>query len=103
VTNINNLDTTTGVYGDFREYGSAEHFPRHPDPASNWGHVSPSHIRTALRNWERAHGLPVWFRDGQLAFSARAWQGLTWAISDIVQNLRGSGFRLPDDLRQWNG
>jgi hypothetical protein len=58
-------------------------------------------MRNALRNWERTQGLPIWFRNGQLAFSARAWQALTWAIGDITQNLRGSGFALPDDLGKW--
>jgi hypothetical protein len=101
VSNIQNLDERTGVYSGFVEYSSAEHFPIHPNPNSQWRDVAPSEMRTELRKWERTRGLPIWFRNGQLAFSARAWQGLTWAIADITQNLRGAGFRLPDDLRRW--
>lgn len=101
VSNINRLDERTGAYGDFREYRNGEQFPSHPDPNRSWASVAPSQLRSKLRSYERTHGLPVWFRNGQLAFSARAWTGLTWAINDVTQNLRGSGFRVPDDLHKW--
>jgi hypothetical protein len=101
VTNIHDLDEQTGAYSDFRDYGSGEHFPAHPDPAKSWARVPIREPKTRLREFERANGLPVWFRNGQLAFSARAWHGLTWAIADITRNLGGQGFRVPSDLRGW--
>ncbi len=58
-------------------------------------------MRSRLRAWERTHGIPVWFRNGELAFAARTWAGLVFAVADITQNLRGSGFGLPDDLGKW--
>lgn len=45
--------------------------------------------------------MPFWFRNGQLAFSSRAWEGLRLAISDVTVNLRSLGFALPDALRKW--
>jgi hypothetical protein len=101
VTNIYGLDERTGAYSDFRKYSSGEHFPAHPDPQKSWAHVPTRELKTRLREFERANGPPVWFRNGQLAFSARAWHGLTWAIGDITRNLGGQGFRLPSDLRGW--
>ena len=99
VTNIHDLDLKTGAYRDLRDYSSGEHFPAHPDPAISWAHVTPRALRSEIRQFEQHHGLPRWFRNGELAFSARAWAGLTWAIGDITQNLRG--FRVPNDLRKW--
>lgn len=101
VSNIYDLDEQTGTYSDFRAYGSGEHFPDHPDPTKSWADVPARELKSRLRAFERANGLPVWFRNGQLAFSARAWHGLTWAIGDITRNLGGQGFRLPSDLDGW--
>ena len=58
-------------------------------------------MRRSLRDFERTQGIPVWFRNGQLAFAVRTWAALMLAIGDITTNLRGAGFRLPDDLATW--
>jgi hypothetical protein len=99
VTNIQSLDEQTGAYSGFVEYSSGEHFPKHPSGNGPCQTVDPSHMERALRSWEREHGLPVWFRNGELAFCWRPWHGLTWAIGDITHNL--PKFRVPDDLRKW--
>jgi hypothetical protein len=98
VSNYKTLDVQTGIYSGFSDYRSEEHFPR---SHAAWNNVAPSQMRRELRNWERTQGVPMWFRNGQLVFSARACAALTWAIGDITQNLRGSGFGLPDDLDRW--
>ncbi|MGO9901347.1 MAG: hypothetical protein ACLP0J_17070 [Solirubrobacteraceae bacterium] len=99
VSNIYGFDEQTGVYSDFREYSSAEHFPKHPGGSGPCQNVAPSQMERALRRWEREHGLPVWFRQGELAFCSRPWHALTWAIGDVARTL--PRFRVPDDLQKW--
>lgn len=99
VTNIQALDEQTGVYSGFVEYGSAEHFPNHPAGTGPCQNVAPREMKSSLREFERTQGIPVWFRNGQLAFSARTWAALMLAIGDITKSLQG--FRLPDDLPKW--
>lgn len=98
VWNYDHLDVQTGDYAGFGKYRTDEHFPRnHRD----WNTVAPRSMRTRLRQWERTQGMPFWFRNGQLAFSSRAWEGLRLAISDVAVNLGSLGFALPDDLGRW--
>lgn len=98
VWNYRTLDVNSGIYLDLGMYEQSEHFPRNHD---DWKSVGPAQMKASMRQWERSYGLPFWFRNGQLAFSARVWQGLTLAIGDVTQNLGGSGFALPDDLQRW--
>ena len=101
VSNIQSLDVQTGAYRGFVEYSSGEHFPQHPSGTGPCQNVAPSQMRRSLRDSERTQGIPVWFRNGQLAFAVRTWAALMLAIGDITTNLRGAGFRLPDDLATW--
>lgn len=98
VWNYDRLDVQTGEYSGFSGYRTEEHFPsNHPD----WNGVVPRDMRTRLRQWERTQGMPFWFRNGQLAFSSRAWEGPRLAVSDVTVNLRSLEFALPDDLGKW--
>lgn len=101
VSNIQSLDVQTGAYSGFVEYSSGEHFPRHPSGKGPCQNVAPSQMRSSLRDFERTQGIPVWFRNGQLAFAARTWDALMLAIGDITADLRRAGFSLPDDLAKW--
>ena len=97
VWNYDDMDLGTGAYVGFGAYRTQEHFPSN----SGFTRFAPMQIRDALRQLELAHGFPMWFRNGEVAFSARAWEGLRLAMVDITQNLRGRGFRPPDDLDRW--
>jgi hypothetical protein len=101
VSNIRSLDEQTGLYGGFGEYASGEHFPAHPSGHGPCQNVEPSQIKRGLREFERGQGIPVWFRNGQLAFASRTWAGLMAAIGAITTTLGSAGFRLPDDLATW--
>ena len=101
VSNIYGYDpASAAVYSNFGLYQTAEHFPIHADPAVSLAHIPHSALRQELRRREEDTGLPHWFRNGELAFANPAWQGLTWSINTIRQNLSGR-FRLPDDLDKW--
>ena|ERR1022692_2852246 len=102
VTNIYHLDTITGVYSDFREYRSEEHFPSHPSPESSWTLYPANQLRRHLQEYERGHGFPHWFRNGDLAFSARPWEGLRDAVNSLRGDLRHRGLKSPEDLRLWS-
>lgn len=98
VWNYRDLDEETGVYSGFSDYQSDEHFPR---GQAAFADLSPARMRQGLRAWETTEGVPFWFRNGELAFSAQAWHGLTWAIRQVVRNQSHRGFALPDDLARW--
>jgi hypothetical protein len=91
VSNVQSLDVQTGAYSGFVEYSSGEHFPQHPGGKGPCQNVAPSQMRSSLRDFERTQGIPVWFRNGQLAFSVRTWAALMLAIGDITTNLRRAG------------
>ena len=102
VTNIYHLDMDTGVYSDLREYRSEENFPSHPNPGSSWTGYPANQLRHHLREFERGHGFPHWFRNGDLAFSARPWEGMRDAVNSLRGDLRHCGLKAPEDLRLWN-
>jgi hypothetical protein len=43
--------------------------------------------------------MPVWFRNGDLPFAARAWQGVEAAVWSITTS--EPGFTVPDTLEHW--
>jgi len=101
VSNIYGYDPSTStVYSNYGRYQTTEHFPSHPNAATSLADVPPSGLRQELRRREEETGLPHWFRNGELAFVAPAWHGLTWSINTIRDRL-GGRFRLPDDLEKW--
>ena len=102
VTNIYHLDMDTGVYSDLREYRSEENFPSHPNPGSSWTGYPANQLRHHLREFGRGHGFPHWFRNGDLAFSARPWEGMRDAVNSLRGDLRHRGLKAPEDLRLWN-
>ena len=61
----------------------------------------PAKLRHELRTFERGHGFPHWFRNGDLAFSARPWEGLRDAVNSLRKDLRNRGLKAPEDLDLW--
>jgi len=80
VTNIHHLDMDTGVYSDLREYRS-ERIPVASQPGVVLDGVSREPASSSfarIRTWTR---FPHWFRNGDLAFSARPWEGMRDAVT----------------------
>ncbi len=98
LSNIGGLDLDTGAYGNFGEYGGGEHFPTHPSGEGPFQNVAPPKMRSDLRRFERAHGMPMWFRNGDLWFASRTWEAVGSAIEKLTT---GPGFEVPDDLAKW--
>ncbi len=96
VSNINQL--TDGRYSDFRAYVTDEHFPRHPSVPDVPEHA-PAELREFLRVYAREQAMPMWFRNGDLPFAARAWEGVEAAVRSITTTR--SGFAVPDTLEHW--
>jgi hypothetical protein len=101
VTNVGTLDSITGRYGKLGAYRSEEHFPNHPSSASSWSGYPPAELRKKLKSFEREHGFPNWFRNGDLAFSARVWDSLWVAVNLLRIDLRNRGLKAPEDLDLW--
>jgi hypothetical protein len=95
VSNIYNL--TDGRYSDFRDYVTDEHFPRHPS-APDAPPRSPSELREILRVYANQNGIPMWFRNGDLPFAARAWEAVEAAVRGVTSI---QGFTVPDSLDHW--
>jgi hypothetical protein len=100
VSNIRCLKPS-GDYAKFEEYRSEEHFPAHPNSASDFRHYPPSQVRDALRSLEQGQDFPHWFRNGDLAFGANPWAGLQMAARGIRQNLTQRGLASPDSIEDW--
>lgn len=96
VSNIYSLKN--GRYGDFREYVTAEHFPQHPSKPEA-PIQSPAEVRKFLQLYAREHAMPWWFRNGDLPFASRAWEGVELAIRSITST--EPGFTAPNSLEHW--
>jgi hypothetical protein len=96
VSNINQL--TDGRYSDFRAYVTDEHFPQHPSGPEAPPHA-PAELREILRVYAKEHAMPMWFRNGDLPFAARTWEGVEAAVRSIIST--EPGFTVPDTLEHW--
>lgn len=101
VSNIRHFDPATGEYSDFKDYRSEEHFPSHPDPASDFSQYPLSRLQKELRSLEKGQDFPHWFRNGDLNFAGTPWEGLRQVVRAIRQNLAKRGLASPDSIEDW--
>ncbi|MGO9964936.1 MAG: hypothetical protein ACLPUG_16110 [Acidimicrobiales bacterium] len=95
IRNTYDFDGEKGVHFNIGDFWSEEQLMGRDVQRMRW---SPSHVRNELRKLQQAQGLPLWYRNGDLAMFPKVTGMLQFAFMQIGHL---DGYGSPSSLEAW--